>query len=107
MTMLRGRVVFRRSAVRGALNVAALDEIMVSEGQGEWLPCGQPDLLGWQPEDGATWPNRHCPVLERADQLDAALTVARHAGTSSSTEGVAVGRTEAEGGSGSRKRRAD
>ena len=33
LTMLRGRIMFRRSSVRGSLNIGALDTINASEGQ--------------------------------------------------------------------------
>jgi len=44
--------------------------------QGEWLPCGRPDLLGWQPPAGGLWPDRACPVLQRADDLDREIAAA-------------------------------
>jgi len=66
--------------------------------QGEWLPCGRPDLLGWQPPAGGLWPDRACPVLQRADDLDREIAAAADdldreiaAAAGASTEGTSGG----------------
>ena len=64
--------------------------------QGEWLPCGRPDLLGWQPPAGGLWPDRACPVLQRADDLDREIAAAAGA----STEGTSGGGGGGGGGGG-------
>ena len=59
MTILRGKIVYRSDG-----NV-----IDCQAGQGEWLPTGRPDLLGWENTGSFPFPNDEDSVLSKAAKL--------------------------------------
>eukprot|EP01043_Picozoa_sp_COSAG02_P004909 COSAG02_NODE_130_length_34758_cov_80.817767_29_plen_86_part_00 len=59
MTILRGNIVYRSDG----------DVVTCHEGQGEWIPTGRPDLLGWESTGSFPFPNSEDSVLSKAARL--------------------------------------
>lgn len=59
MTILRGKIVYQRDG----------DVVECEKGQGQWIPTGRPDLLGWESTGTFSFPNSEDSVLSKAARL--------------------------------------
>ncbi len=59
ITILRGNIVYRSDG----------DVVTCLQGQGEWIPTGRPDLLGWESTGSFPFPNSEDSVLSKAAKL--------------------------------------